>query len=55
MASRRLSEKPGVPFELDCSFLGEHCASHARASRFGAAGRPLQLGDKIEVSLFMLS
>ncbi|KPF65865.1 hypothetical protein IP69_16865 [Bosea sp. AAP35] len=52
---RRRAGKPGIPFELDCSFVGEHCVSHARSSMFETAGRSLEPGDKIEVGPFILS
>ncbi|MGQ3283499.1 AlbA family DNA-binding domain-containing protein [Bosea sp. (in: a-proteobacteria)] len=52
---RRRAGKPGVPIEIDCSFRGEACVSHARASMFETAGRSLERSDKIEVGPFVLS
>ena len=52
---RRKARKPGVPYEIDCSFSGFNCQSTSRRAAFEPTGRDLHREDLIDCGPFLFS
>jgi hypothetical protein len=52
---RRRARKPGVPYEIDCSFIGSNCRSDTRRSLYERVGRDLEMDEPIDCGPFLFA